>query len=262
MPERALRLGVSMAALQASIGALNDLVDAPADAGHKPAQADPGRPGRAEDRRSWSSPRARAWASAWRRPSGRVSCSSRVVVLADRRTATTSSRRERPGRGCRSRSASRSCRSTAGSARPASCRRRSRSWSRGRRCRRRPGDRQCPRRPRARRAAGTGLGRVRLGRDRAWLLHARLWVVVGGHRARLAGRRGPAPALRTSAGRAGRPGRGRRRSPGRTEVSVERAAGRGSSEAVGGAVAGGRLAVGDPRLTRAKPAFRRRLHGR
>jgi len=31
----AARLGVSMTALQASIGALNDLVDAPADAGHK-----------------------------------------------------------------------------------------------------------------------------------------------------------------------------------------------------------------------------------
>lgn len=37
----ATRLGVSMTALQASIGALNDLVDAPADAGHKPAKPIP-----------------------------------------------------------------------------------------------------------------------------------------------------------------------------------------------------------------------------
>lgn len=34
-PVTALRLGASMFALQASIGALNDIVDAPADAGHK-----------------------------------------------------------------------------------------------------------------------------------------------------------------------------------------------------------------------------------
>lgn len=37
----AIRLGVSMTALQASIGALNDLVDAPADAGHKPGKPIP-----------------------------------------------------------------------------------------------------------------------------------------------------------------------------------------------------------------------------
>ena len=39
----AVRLGVSMTALQASIGILNDVVDAPRDAGHKPVEADPGR---------------------------------------------------------------------------------------------------------------------------------------------------------------------------------------------------------------------------
>ncbi len=37
----ALRLGAAMLALQASIGALNDLVDAPADAGRKPAKPIP-----------------------------------------------------------------------------------------------------------------------------------------------------------------------------------------------------------------------------
>lgn len=37
----AARLGVSMTALQASIGALNDIVDAPADAGHKPGKPIP-----------------------------------------------------------------------------------------------------------------------------------------------------------------------------------------------------------------------------
>ena len=37
----ALRLGGSMVALQASIGSLNDIVDAPADAGHKPGKPIP-----------------------------------------------------------------------------------------------------------------------------------------------------------------------------------------------------------------------------
>lgn len=37
----AARLGASMTALQASIGALNDLVDAPSDAGHKPGKPIP-----------------------------------------------------------------------------------------------------------------------------------------------------------------------------------------------------------------------------
>jgi 4-hydroxybenzoate polyprenyltransferase len=40
-PPVALRLGVAMTALQASIGALNDVVDAPRDAGHKPGKAIP-----------------------------------------------------------------------------------------------------------------------------------------------------------------------------------------------------------------------------
>ena len=40
-PASALRLGASMTALQASIGALNDLVDAPTDAGHKPGKPIP-----------------------------------------------------------------------------------------------------------------------------------------------------------------------------------------------------------------------------
>ena len=40
-PPTAARLGVAMTALQASIGALNDLVDAPRDAGHKPAKPIP-----------------------------------------------------------------------------------------------------------------------------------------------------------------------------------------------------------------------------
>jgi 4-hydroxybenzoate polyprenyltransferase len=40
-PARALGLGLSMTALQVAIGALNDLVDAPADAGHKPGKPIP-----------------------------------------------------------------------------------------------------------------------------------------------------------------------------------------------------------------------------
>jgi 4-hydroxybenzoate polyprenyltransferase len=40
-PAVALQLGLSMTALQVSIGALNDLHDAPADAGHKPAKPIP-----------------------------------------------------------------------------------------------------------------------------------------------------------------------------------------------------------------------------
>jgi len=40
-PSVALRLGASMTALQASIGTLNDLVDAPSDAGHKPGKPIP-----------------------------------------------------------------------------------------------------------------------------------------------------------------------------------------------------------------------------
>jgi 4-hydroxybenzoate polyprenyltransferase len=40
-PLVALRLGVAMTAVQASIGALNDVVDAPRDAGHKPGKPIP-----------------------------------------------------------------------------------------------------------------------------------------------------------------------------------------------------------------------------
>jgi len=40
-PETAIRLGLAMFALQASIGALNDVVDAPRDAGRKPAKPIP-----------------------------------------------------------------------------------------------------------------------------------------------------------------------------------------------------------------------------
>ena len=40
-PAVAARLGVSMTALQASIGALNDLVDAPSDRGRKPGKPIP-----------------------------------------------------------------------------------------------------------------------------------------------------------------------------------------------------------------------------
>jgi 4-hydroxybenzoate polyprenyltransferase len=40
-PLVAIRLGVAMTALQASIGALNDVIDAPRDAGHKPGKPIP-----------------------------------------------------------------------------------------------------------------------------------------------------------------------------------------------------------------------------
>ena len=40
-PSTAVRLGIAMTALQASIGSLNDVVDAPRDAGHKPGKPIP-----------------------------------------------------------------------------------------------------------------------------------------------------------------------------------------------------------------------------
>ena len=40
-PSTAIRLGIAMTALQASIGSLNDVVDAPRDAGHKPGKPIP-----------------------------------------------------------------------------------------------------------------------------------------------------------------------------------------------------------------------------
>ena len=40
-PSTAIRLGLAMTALQASIGSLNDVVDAPRDAGHKPGKPIP-----------------------------------------------------------------------------------------------------------------------------------------------------------------------------------------------------------------------------
>jgi 4-hydroxybenzoate polyprenyltransferase len=40
-PATAVRLGIAMTALQASIGSLNDVVDAPRDAGHKPGKPIP-----------------------------------------------------------------------------------------------------------------------------------------------------------------------------------------------------------------------------
>ena len=104
----AVRLGLSMIALQVSIGILNDLVDAPRDAGRKPAQADPGRPRRPGSRRAMASwpprhrPRPRGPV---RRADGRAWRSSSSASA----TATTGSPRARPGRGCRSRSGSRSC---------------------------------------------------------------------------------------------------------------------------------------------------------
>ena len=108
-----------MTALQVSIGTLNDLVDAPRDAGRKPGKPIPAGLVTPRDRSAWS------WSS--RPRSG--SLLAVAVRAGDRRpgrssswrsaTATTSSPRARPGRGCRSRSGSRCCRSSAGSGRPA-----------------------------------------------------------------------------------------------------------------------------------------------
>lgn len=47
----ALRLGASMILLQASVGSLNDLIDAPSDAGHKPGKPIPA--GLVEPRAAW-----------------------------------------------------------------------------------------------------------------------------------------------------------------------------------------------------------------
>ena len=161
-----------MTALQASIGSLNDLVDAPRDAGRKPRQADPGRArvaaaGAGRGRRArppsgcvLSRPVGRRRRSRW------PSSSSRSA------TPTTSASRAPPGRGSRSRSGSRCCRSTAGSGgrRPAGVLRA--PACRSRRGRGRPGHRQRPRRPRARRGgrrrsvARQARARTRLGRPR------------------------------------------------------------------------------------------------
>ena len=120
-----------MTALQFAIGALNDVVDAPADAGRVPPKPIPGglvvredgpdrrghRRGRRPGARRAERPRAACcWAaSSWRSA-----------------PPTTSSPRARPGRGCRSRSASRSSRSSAGTAPRERCPASSSCWSRWR----------------------------------------------------------------------------------------------------------------------------------
>ena len=114
----ALRLGVAMVALQASIGALNDLVDAPLDAGRKPGKPIPA--GLVSPGAAWVGHVGAA---------GLTSCSPFLPVRVSWQspdwawpsaTATTSWRRGPPGRGCRSRSGSRCCPSSAGTAREAS----------------------------------------------------------------------------------------------------------------------------------------------
>ena len=71
-----------MTALQASIGSLNDLVDAPADAGRKPGKPIPAGLVSARDgARSWSSPRPSSGSSSARRP-GACDVALAAVVLA------------------------------------------------------------------------------------------------------------------------------------------------------------------------------------
>ena len=104
----AVRLGVSMTALQASIGILNDVVDAPRDAGRKPSKPIPA--GLVDARRGASRRGRRRGRSGWssRRPPGRRRGPRRGHPR-DRLRATTSAPRARPGRGRRSRSGSRCC---------------------------------------------------------------------------------------------------------------------------------------------------------
>ena len=116
----AVRLGIAMTALQASIGSLNDVVDAPRDAGHKPGKPIPAGLVSAVSARvlvivaaavglvlSAPSGAGRSPWPPWSSRSG---------------TATTSPSRGPPGRGSRSRSVSRCFPCSAGLARPAACR--------------------------------------------------------------------------------------------------------------------------------------------
>ena len=116
----ALRLGVSMTALQVSIGTLNDIVDAPRDAGHKPGKPIPAGLVSPADGTRRGGRRGRGRASPWRCRRGRPTRRPGRSSSSPSATATTWSSRARPGRGCRSRSGSRCCRSSAGSGRPAS----------------------------------------------------------------------------------------------------------------------------------------------
>ena len=110
-----------MTALQASIGSLNDVVDAPRDAGHKPGKPIPAglvsaAIGAGRGRRR-GRPRARP-----QRPVRRVDGRAGRRRPRDRVRLRPASSRGPPGRGSRSRSASRCCPCSAGLARPAACR--------------------------------------------------------------------------------------------------------------------------------------------
>jgi 4-hydroxybenzoate polyprenyltransferase len=80
-PGTALRLGIAMTALQASIGALNDIVDAPRDRGIKPGKPIPA--GVVSDRSGWVVVAvAAALGVALSAPSGLATLGLAVVVLA------------------------------------------------------------------------------------------------------------------------------------------------------------------------------------
>ena len=167
-----------MTALQVSIGALNDVARRPRRCRPQARQADPGRPRERAASRGPSSLGGAVLGVALGGlldvrvggARGRRACSSA--------TATTSWPRGRPGRGCRSPSASRSCRSTAGWARPGDLpvvlhrpRPDGGRWPARRSPSRTPG-----RTSSGIVAAGTVSVATRLGLEGSWRLHAALWA--------------------------------------------------------------------------------------
>jgi len=81
-PTTALRLGVAMTALQASIGALNDIVDVPRDRGLKPGKPLPA--GLVSPRLAWAVVVAGAGLGLWlSAPSGGATGGLAGVVLAN-----------------------------------------------------------------------------------------------------------------------------------------------------------------------------------
>ena len=169
-----------MTLLQASIGSLNDRVDAPARRRPQAREADPGRSrlAHAGTARSWSRRGRRARPVRPVRPGDCGAGGRRSSAIGYRLRPRRS--RGRPGRGSRSPWGSRSCRSSAGSARRAACPRPSRS------CCRRPcvaGAALAIANARAdleRDAAGGRRLRARggLAPDGPWAVHAALLAIV------------------------------------------------------------------------------------
>ena len=256
-----------MIALQASIGTLNDLVDAPRDAGREARQADPGRARVAAGRPWRRRGRAPALGLVLSVPSGPATLALAVVVPGDRATPTTCVvEGHRLVVAAVRRRASRCCRSSAGSGRPATL----------------PpafavlvpvavvgrggaGHRQRPRRPSsATRQRDSRRSRPRSGLERAWASGGR-----AGSWSSIAASRSLAALARRRTGRS--PARGRRRRRGARGIGVARrpsgdgraaASAPGSSRRSASRVLAAALARGRPVRRAAPLSSRRRRSGR